>query len=115
MHDFLISEAGGSWNEKEIAEFPNGVSEFLLECALNGAIEMGSCEGEKSSCRIFLYICTERPVKESKPTVWLGGEELQKEVINHFVNLEIEGIDFQVIYDVCADYVSDEARGYEKP
>ena len=30
MHGFLISSAGGAWQEKEITIFPNGVSEAML-------------------------------------------------------------------------------------
>ena len=107
MHDFLVSEAGASWNEKEIIEFPNGINEFLLECALNNAIE------QERSDKIFLYICTEQPSKDEEATFWLGGEEIQKTVISHFIGLSNSDFDFQVIYDVCSDFLSDEVRGYE--
>lgn len=34
MHDFLISDAGGSWAEKDIVIFPNGVTEAMLSFVL---------------------------------------------------------------------------------
>ncbi|WP_296690159.1 hypothetical protein [Treponema sp. UBA6852] len=34
MHGFLTSEAGGSWAEKEIMIFPNGVTEAMLSFVL---------------------------------------------------------------------------------
>lgn len=36
MHDFLISDAGGSWAEKDIVIFPNGVDEAMLSFVLEG-------------------------------------------------------------------------------
>lgn len=107
MHDFLISDTGGAWCEKEIVEFPNGINEFLLECALNNAIE------QEHSNRVFLYICTERPVEEKDLTFWLGNEQIQKDIISHFESISNSDFDFQVIYDVCSDFISDEVRGYE--
>ena len=52
MHDFLTSDAGGSWAEKEIMIFPNGVSEAMLSFVLE------RLKAEKTE-QILLYICTE--------------------------------------------------------
>ena len=59
MHDFLVSAEGGSWQEDEILEFPNGVHELMLEYALGGVIRSGMDE-------VLLYICTETPVAVRK-------------------------------------------------
>jgi len=55
MHDFLTSEAGGFWAEKEIVIFPNGVSEAMLSFVLE------RLKAEKTE-QILLYICTLSPV-----------------------------------------------------
>ena len=34
MHDFLTSDAGGFWAEKDIVIFPNGVTEAMLSFVL---------------------------------------------------------------------------------
>ncbi|MEE0887262.1 MAG: hypothetical protein UIB61_10185 [Treponema sp.] len=74
MHDFLTSDAGGSWAEKEIMIFPNGVSEAMLSFVLE------RLKAEKTE-QILLYICTESPVADDDKSVWLGGEEVRKSVI----------------------------------
>ena len=52
---------------------------------------------ESSKVKLFLYICTLSPVSESEKSVWLGGEEVRKSVIEDFGNCgEIEA---QVVYD----------------
>ena len=97
MHDFLISEAGGSWAEKEITIFPNGVDEAMLSFVLE------RLRADKTE-QILLYICTLSPVSESEKSVWLGGEEVRKSVIEDFF---ADGCG-QVIYDSCREMVREE-------
>ena len=97
MHDFLISEAGGSWAEKEIMIFPNGVDEAMLSFVLE------RLKADKTE-QILLYVCTLSPVAESDKSVWLGGEEVRKSVIEAFC------ADWcvQVVYDSCRELVREE-------
>ena len=97
MHDFLISEACGSWAEKEIVIFPNGVTEAMLSFVLE------RLKADKTE-QILLYICTLSPVSESEKSVWLGGEEVRKSVIGDFF-ADGRG---QVVYDACREIMSDE-------
>lgn len=97
MHDFLTSEAGGSWTEKDITIFPNGVTEAMLSFVLE------RLKADKTE-RIFLYVCTLSPVADSDKSVWLGGEEVRKSVIEDFC----AGGCVQVIYDCCGEVVSEE-------
>ena len=101
MHDFLTSEAGGLWAEKEIVIFPNGVSEAMLSFVLE------RLKAEKTE-QILLYICTLSPVADEDESVWLGGEEVRKSVASA---ISATGNSIQVIYDVCRDFVSDEETG----
>ena len=97
MHDFLISEAGGSWAEKDIVVFPNGVDEAMLSFVLE------RLKADKTE-QILLYICTLTPVAESEKSIWLGGEEVRKSVIGAFC---ADGCG-QVIYDSCREMVREE-------
>lgn len=74
MHDFLTDEAGGSWAEKEITIFPNGVGEAMLSFVLE------RLKADKTE-RILLYMCALSPVGDGEKSVWLGGEEVCKSVI----------------------------------
>ncbi len=120
MHDFLTGEAGGSWAEKEIVIFPNGVSEAMLSFVLE------RLKAEKTE-QILLYICTLSPVADEDESVWLGGEEVRKSVASagsatgksepavgksELASASYAtGNSIQVIYDVCRDFVSDEETG----
>ena len=99
MHDFLTSEAGGFWAEKDIVIFPNGVSESML------AFVFERLEAEKTE-QILLYVCTLSPVVDSDKSVWLGGEEIRKSLIEAFC----EDGHGQVIYDCGGEMVRDEER-----
>ncbi len=57
MHDFLTSEAGGSWAEKDIVIFPNGITEAML------AFVLERLKADKTE-QILLYICTLSPVAD---------------------------------------------------
>ena len=103
MHDFLTSEAGGFWAEKEIMIFPNGVTEAMLSFVLE------RLKSEKTE-QILLYICTLSPVSESEKSVWLGGEEVRKSVIEAFF---ADGCG-QVIYDSCREMVREEEMEKEE-
>ena len=97
MHDFLASEAGGSWAEKEIMIFPNGVTEAMLSFVLE------RLKADKTE-QILLYICTLSPVSDEDKSVWLGGEEVRKSVIGVFC---ADGCG-QVVYDCGREMVRDE-------
>lgn len=97
MHDFLISDAGGSWAEKDILIFPNGVTEAMLSFVLE------RLKADKTE-QILLYICTLSPVADGDKSVWLGGEEISRSVIEAFC---ADGCG-QVIYDCGREVVSDE-------
>ena len=99
MHDFLASEAGGSWAEKEIMIFPNGVTEAMLSFVLE------RLKTDKTE-QILLYICTLSLVAESEKSVWLGGEKVRKSVIEDFGNCG--GIETQVVYDCGREFVMEE-------
>ena len=88
MHDFLISEAGGFLAEKDIVIFPNGVTEAMLSFVLE------RLKADKTE-QILLYICTLSPVAEEDKSVWLGGYEVRKSLIEAFC-ADGRG---QVIYD----------------
>ena len=90
--------------------FPNGISEILLEYALNNAIEQNNCVECKIK-RILLYIFTISPVSDSDESIWLGGEEIRKSVIEHYATLLGDG--FQVIYDSDRKEISDAELGFE--
>ena len=97
MHDFLTGEAGGSWAEKEIVIFPNGVSEAMLSFVLE------RLRADKTE-QILLYICTLSPVADDDESVWLGGEEVRKSVFGAFC---ADGCG-QVVYDCGREVESDE-------
>ncbi len=103
MHDFLTSEAGGSWSEKEITIFPNGVDEAMLSFMLE------RLKADKTK-QILLYICTLSPVADEDKSVWLGGDEVRKGTIEAFY---ADGYG-QVIYDCGREFVSDEEMELEE-
>ena len=94
MHDFLTSETGGSWAEKDIVIFPNGVTEAMLSFVLE------RLRTDKTE-QILLYICTLSPVADEDESVWLGGEEVRKSVIEDFF---ADGCG-QVVYDCGREFV----------
>ena len=100
MHDFLASEAGGSWAEKEIMIFPNGVTEAMLSFVLE------RLKADKTE-QILLYICTLSPTADEDKSVWLGGEEVRKSVIGASAS-SATGIEAQVIYDCDREMVREE-------
>ena len=97
MHDFLTSEAGGFWAEKDIVIFPNGVDEAMLSFVLE------RLKADKTE-QILLYMCTLTPVADKEKSVWLGGDEVRKSVIEFFC---ADGC-AQVIYDSCREMVMEE-------
>ena len=97
MHDFLTGEAGGSWAEKDIVIFPNGVTEAMLSFVLE------RLRTDKTE-QILLYICTLLPVADEDESVWLGGEEVRKSVIGAFC---ADGCG-QVVYDCGREMVRKE-------
>lgn len=105
MFDFLDSKRNKG---DGIVTFANGISEMMLEIVLNNSFK-------QKPNQILLYICTLQPVGESKKTFWLGGEEIRRDVIEHYQRLAEEcGIDMQVVFDWCKDFASEEELGWEK-
>ena len=102
MHDFLASEAGSFWAEKEITIFPNGVCEAMLSFVLE------RLKADKTE-QILLYICTLSPVADGDKSVWIGEDEIHKSVIETFC-ADGRG---QVIYDICRDFIPDEETDAE--
>ncbi len=103
MHDFLTGEAGGSWAEKEIMIFPNGVDEAMLSFVLE------RLKSDKTE-QILLYICTLSPVADEDKSVWLGENEVRKNVIETSC---ADGCG-QVIYDCGRELVREEEIGLEE-
>ena len=97
MHDFLTGDAGGFWAEKEITIFPNGVTEEMISFVLE------RLKTDKTE-QIFLYICSLSPVADEDKSVWLGGEEVRKRVIEPFC-ADGHG---HVVYDSCREMVREE-------
>ena len=103
MHGFLTSEAGGSWAEKEITIFPNGVDEAMLSFVLE------RLKSDKTE-QILLYICTLSPVSDEDKSVWLCENEIHKSVIKSFC-ADGRG---QVVYDCGREMVREEEIGLEE-
>ena len=97
MHSFLISAEGGGWQEKEITVFPNGVSEALLSFTLE------RLKSQKTDY-ILLYICTESALSASEKSVWLGGEEIRRSLVESAL---ADGSG-QVVFDSCREMVREE-------
>ena len=105
MFDFL--EAVNPENRSGIVTFPNGISEIMLELVLENSLKQNP-DG------IFLYVCTRTPVSDGGKSVWLGGDEIRRSVIEHYKTLSLElGVDFQVVLDWDSETVSEEELGYE--
>ena len=112
MQEVLISEEGGSLPERNVCVFPNGVNEILLEYGLNNTFNEIS---RKEAREILLYICTETMISEHDESLWLGGEEVRREVIAYYAELAKKcGISFQVVFDWDSEFVSEESLGWEK-
>lgn len=106
MYTFLSSKEGGSFSERNIVIFPNGVDELNLEFVLNNITE-------DETEFVLLYLCSQEPFDEKEKSVWLSNNEIRKSVIDYYIS-NFPEIKFQVIYDSCRDFVSEESLGYEK-
>ncbi len=104
FQDSLVQNGG--FNESNVAVFPNGISELMLEYVLNNCIE------HKNISNILLYICTSSPVSDFDKSFWLGGEEIRKSVIENYASRL--GNSFQLIYDSDREVISEEELGYVK-
>lgn len=106
MFDFLDSKRNAGDNS--IVTFANGISEMMLEMVMDNSVR-------QKPDSILLYICTLQPVRDDEKSVWLGGEEIRRDVISHYQKLAAEcGIDMQVIFDFDTEMVKEEKLGYEK-
>lgn len=88
IYDFLTSSSGGAWAEKEIVFFPNGVDDAML------AFVLERLKADKAE-QILLYICTLTPFADEDKSVWLGGYEVRRSLIEAFCS----DVCAQVIYD----------------
>ena len=63
----------------------------------------------------MLYLCSKNPISDSDESIWLGGEEIRRDVIAYYENFakKLE-IDFQILFDFDSEFVSEEALGFEK-
>ena len=105
MFDFLDSKRNKG---DSIVTFANGIPEMMLEMVLDNSMKQKP-EG------ILLYICTSQPVAERKNSIWLGGEEIRRDVIEHYQRIAAEcGIDMQVVMDFDSETVSEDELGWEK-
>ena len=104
MYERLITEG---YLEREITLFPNGVSELMLECALNGAFDSEADE-------IFLYFCEERQ-KKNADTFFLGEEKIRFDVISYYESMAKKiGTVFRVVYDFDDEMISEDVLGWER-
>lgn len=104
ISDFLNSKNGRCG----VVTFANGITEQMLEMVLDNSMK-------QNPDSILLYICTLQPVGEDEKSVWLGGEEIRRDVISHYQTLAAEsGIDMQVIFDSDRELVSEEELGLEE-
>ena len=121
MHDFLVSEAGGAWQESEIVLFPNGVHELMLESILNGAFD----DATEDDGAVTLYLCAEREADlhaelsdcavGGVEVVRLGKDEIRKDVIAYYTELaERLGVRFRVVYEADGELVRESELGYER-
>ena len=122
MYDFLTSKAGGAFCPQNIIVFPNGVSELMLESALNSVFDK-AYEEEKSE--VFLYFCADCKAHLSAElsdselsgikVVRLGKDEIRKDVIAYYSEKLSKrlGVKCRVAYEVDGDFVREEELGYE--
>ena len=105
MYETLVADG---WAEREIVEFPNGVSELLLEYALNNCVE-------QNDVKIFLYICALSQDCIKDDYIVLGTDEIRKSVIAQYEErAKMCGIAFDIRYDCDGEAVREEALGWEK-
>ena len=110
MYETLVADG---WAEREIVEFPNGVSELLLEYALNHCMEQNGVE--HNNAKIFLYICAVSQDCIKDDCIVLGTDEIRKSVIAQYEERsKMCGIAFDIRYDSDDDFVREEALGWEK-
>ena len=116
MHDFLAGREGGGVPEGNIVIFPNGVHELMLEAALNNVLDEAAEHAEDGGTEeagVTLYFCTETPVADHEDTLWLGGNEIRKEVVAYYAELAKKlGIGFQAVYDSDRELASEDDLGY---
>ena len=114
MYDTLIA---GGWDERDIMVFPNGIDEAALLYALTNLRMSGLGH-------LLIYVCTQSPTADSERTVWLGGNEIRRRILEQPASLagfvradgaddSDEGFEVQVVYDSGRDLISDEDWSYD--
>ena len=114
MYDTLIA---GGWDERDIMVFPNGINEAALLYVLTNLRMSGLGH-------LLIYVCTQTPVADSERTVWLGGNEIQKRILEQPASLagfvradgaddSDAGFEVQVVYDSGRDLISDGDWSYD--
>ena len=69
---------------------------------------------ESFADQILLYFCTQSPIRENDSSLWLSGSEIKKSEIEELANsAKAYGVDFQIIFDVGKELVSERELGYE--
>ncbi len=116
MYETLVADG---WAEREIVEFPNGVSELLLEYALNHCMEQNGVEHnncvEQNNAKIFLFFCVQSQDCIKDDCIVLGNDEIRKSVIAQYEErAKMCGIAFDIRYDSDDEVVREEALGWEK-
>lgn len=76
MHDFLVSQDGGRFNEKEIMILSNGADEKMLLFVMQNLKEQG---GNTKLDYFLLYICTDYAAEAEEKSFFLCGEEIKQE------------------------------------
>ena len=121
MHDFLRGAADGRQAERDIAVFPAGVPELMLESVLNNALD-GAAEDDENE--VLLYLCARAEADlhaelsdsctAGVEIVRLGGHEIRREVIAYYAGLaEKMGVRLTVRYDCDGEFVPEGALGCE--
>lgn len=105
MFDFLESK---KINGDSIITFANGITELMFEMVLDNSLK-------QNPESILLYICTLRPVGDNEKSIWLGGEEIRRDIVEHYQKLAAEcEIDMQVVFDFGSEILNEKELGYEK-
>lgn len=100
MHDFLVSQDGGRFNEKEIMILPNGADEKMLLFVMQNLKEQG---GNTKLDYFLLYICTDYAAEAEEKSFFLCGEEIKRNIIEKAA----AALNGQVLFDFGKNVIAD--------
>ena len=116
-YNFLTAKDGHSLSPANVTAFYNGVSEIILEAALNKASDAFCQDDADGDC--LLYFCALSQAELDLPSqyetvgfghlpvVLIGKDEIRKEVIAYYKNFFSQlGVNLLVEYDFCYDFVA---------